>query len=137
MKDFEYLIYHDRIDKALQIINKLVDIAETPEQINYLRKLAGTLGIQDGLNAKEYAEEYEHYEERKMKNFDEILREGGHRRHISQELRDKFIHNVLIIPNPEDRQSEIDSIFAEIAEKNSEVYFKNHPELKKEQDEKE
>jgi hypothetical protein len=68
-----------------------------------------------------------------MYNFKRILKEGGHRRHISQELRDKFIHNVLIIPNPEDRQSEIDSIFAEIAEKNQEEYFKQHPELKKEQ----
>jgi hypothetical protein len=60
------------------------------------------------------------------------IAEGGHRRHISQELRDKFIHNVLIIPSPEDRQSEIDSIFAEIAEKNTAAYMKAHPELEEE-----
>jgi hypothetical protein len=60
--------------------------------------------------------------------------EGGHRRHIPQSTRDKFIHAVLIIPEPADRQSEIDSIFAELAEKNQEAYFKAHPELKKEQD---
>jgi hypothetical protein len=67
-----------------------------------------------------------------MISFKKILKEGGHRRHISQELRDKFIHAVLIIPEAEDRQSEIDSIFKEIAEKNSEAYFKDHPELKRE-----
>jgi len=69
-----------------------------------------------------------------MKTFLNILREGGKRRHIPSELRDRFIHSVLIIPSPEDRQSEIDSIFKEIAEKNQEAYFKLHPELKKEQD---
>jgi hypothetical protein len=58
------------------------------------------------------------------------LREGGHRRHITQELRDKFIHNVLIIPDPADRQSEIDAIFEEIRTKNTETYYKQHPELK-------
>lgn len=70
-----------------------------------------------------------------LRTFTNILREGGKRRHIPSELKDKFIHSVLIIPNPEDRQSEIDAIFKEIAEKNQEAYFKLHPELQKEQQE--
>lgn len=69
-----------------------------------------------------------------MKDFSNILREGGKRRHIPQAIRDKFIHAVLIIPQPEDRQAEIDSIFQEIQTKNSEAYFKEHPELKQEQE---
>jgi hypothetical protein len=63
------------------------------------------------------------------------LKEGGHRRHISQELKDKFIHAVLIIPDPSDRQTEIDAIFEEIRQKNSESYMKEHPELQAEQNE--
>jgi hypothetical protein len=68
-------------------------------------------------------------------NFKDILREGGKRRHIPQAIRDKFVHAVLIIPQPEDRQAEIDSIFEEIRNKNTENYYCEHPELKQEQEE--
>lgn len=63
------------------------------------------------------------------------LNEGGKRKHIPDSVREKFIRSVLIIPNADDRQSEIDSIFDEIKKKNMEAYFKEHPELVQKQNE--
>jgi len=108
-------------------------------QIAQLLNITKALGVSSWNDAMEYANEYKDYHglnENILKFIDLLkLSEGGKRRHIPQTLRDKFIHSILIIPRPEDRQSEVDSIFAEIAEKNQAAYFKAHPELVKEQDE--
>jgi hypothetical protein len=116
-----------------QILEKVNDDDTTEEELIYLIKALHFVDrkVQD---AQEDFYDFKNLNESKVVSFKDILREGGKRRHIPQSIRDKFVHAVLIIPNPEDRQAEIDAIFAEIAEKNTEAYYKEHPELKKEQD---
>jgi len=59
-----------------------------------------------------------------------MLQEGGKRKNMSQETINKFIHELLLIPDATRRQEVVDEIFAAIKEKNTEQYYKEHPEAK-------
>ena len=52
------------------------------------------------------------------------ISEGGKRRNMPQETIDKFVHQLCLIPYPEERQRVVDEIFERIRDKNTEDCLK-------------
>lgn len=128
----------DRVNDTLDSIErKLEDPTLTDFEIEKYVRYLNFIG--SGLDTTwEDTEEFVNQRLEEQALYEKVynkLYEGGKRKHIPDSVREKFIHSVLIIPNADDRQSEIDSIFDEIKKKNTEAYFKQHPELVREQDE--
>ena len=134
--------YLTLVNRALSEINAIIeDPLSSTEEVDYAYKMLemvrGSFNIENLKFIQDALKEMHGtlHESSFRKVFH--LYEGGKRRHIPQATRDKFIHSLLLIPDSQDRQDEIDSIFEEIKEKNTEKYFEAHPELKKEQEEEE
>ena len=67
------------------------------------------------------------------------LQEGGKRKNMPQETIDRFIHQLLLVPidamdtkdpSKTRRQAIVDEIFNAIKDRNSEAYYKDHPEMR-------
>jgi hypothetical protein len=57
------------------------------------------------------------------------LQEGGPRKNMSQETIDRFVHELLLVPDATRRQEIVDEIFEKIAEENAKAYEKSQKKL--------
>jgi hypothetical protein len=57
------------------------------------------------------------------------LQEGGPRKNMSQETIDRFVHELLLVPDGSRRQEIVDEIFEKIAEENARAYEKSQKKL--------
>jgi hypothetical protein len=78
----------------------------------------------------DWEEEYELYHESFKSIFNKSkLQEGGPRKNMSQDTINRFVHELLLVPDATRRQEIVDEIFEKIAEENMKSFQKSQKKL--------
>jgi hypothetical protein len=114
--------------EAIKKITKNIEKAKS--LLREILPLMASVNDREHYKPEELDPEGKYAKEGRPKWFKEsTIREGGHRKNMSQETVDRFVHELLLVPDSQRRQEIVDEIFEKIAEENAKAYEKSQKKL--------